>query len=115
MTRRPSRAAPGRTNDVTKDVPVLNDGAAVITTLKPLAIKPPKVKTPQCCVEVDPPSHATMWRRDRYKRLRPTFNADRCQRESVFEIDGKPYCRLHASGIALERWLNGELKVGVDR
>jgi len=31
------------------------------------------------------------------------------QRTSDFTIAGKPYCRLHASGVALEKWLKGEL------
>lgn len=81
----------------------------MIGEIKPKVIKPEPLHTPQCTMPVDPPTHATMWRRDRYKRLRPSFDPDRCQRESTIEIDGKPYCRLHAGGLALERWLRGEL------
>lgn len=81
-----------------------------VGVLKAKIIKPERVVTPQCCAEVEPPTHANMWRRDRYLKLRPTFDPDRCQRESTVEIDGKPYCRLHAGGIALDRWLSGNLK-----
>jgi len=47
-----------------------------------------------CYASVDPPSHAP----------------DCCQRDSSIVIDGKNYCRLHAGGIALDRWLRGEIK-----
>jgi len=77
--------------------------------LKPLAVKPIRVETPQCCVEVTPPTHAPHWRRDRYKKLRPDFSPDHCQRESVFEIEGRPYCRIHAGQRALDMWLAGRL------
>lgn len=80
-----------------------------IDVLKPKIIKPERVETPQCCAEVDPPTKASMWRRDRYKKLRPHFDPDRCQRESTVEIDGKAYCRGHAGGMALDRWLKGDL------
>jgi hypothetical protein len=80
-----------------------------ISAIKPKVIKPEPRHTPQCCVPVDPPTHAEMWRRERYTRTRPSFDPDRCQRESVIDIDGNHYCRLHAGGIALERWLKGEL------
>lgn len=81
----------------------------MIGTVKPQVIKPARVVTPQCCVEVDPPTHAQMWRRDRYKKLRPQFDPDRCQHESTVEIDGKHYCTAHAGRIALDRWLKGDL------
>lgn len=77
--------------------------------LKPHVIKPKRVETPQCCVPVDPPTHAQHWRRDRYKKLRPHFDPDQCQRESTMMIDGKPYCRIHAGQLALEKWMTGEL------
>ncbi|MER9176202.1 hypothetical protein NKH72_21740 [Mesorhizobium sp. M0955] len=82
-----------------------------VSVLKPKIIKPERVVTPQCCAEVEPPTHATMWRRDRYKKLRPQFDPDRCQRESTLDIEGKPYCRIHAGQLALDRWLSGELVV----
>lgn len=81
----------------------------MIAEIKPKVIKPDPAHTPQCCMPVEPPTHANMWRRDRYKRLRPTFDPDKCQRESTIEIDGQPYCRLHAGGVALDRWLSGRL------
>lgn len=81
----------------------------MITQIKPKVIKYEPLHTPQCSADVDPPTHANMWRRDRYKKLRPTFDPDKCQRESTIEIDGKPYCRLHAGGLALDKWLNGKL------
>lgn len=77
--------------------------------LKPITIKPARIETPQCCVPVDPPTHAEHWRRERYKKLRPHFDPDHCQRESSFQIDGKFYCRIHAGQLSLERWLKGEL------
>lgn len=82
----------------------------MLTVLKPQRVIPKPVETPQCCVEVGPPSHATMWRLERYAKLRPHFNANLCQRESVFQHDGKCYCRIHAGQLALELWLNGRLK-----
>lgn len=78
-------------------------------SLKPRVIKPARVITPQCCAPVEPPTHATMWRRDRYKKLRPEFNPDLCQRESSLSIHDKPYCRIHAGGLALDMWLTGQL------
>jgi hypothetical protein len=81
-----------------------------IGTVKPQIIKPARVVTPQCCVTVEPPTHATMWRRDRYKRLRPHFNPDHCQHESTVEIDCDHYCTAHAGKIALDRWLSGKLR-----
>ncbi|WP_316397326.1 hypothetical protein [Bradyrhizobium sp. 33ap4] len=81
----------------------------MIGEIKAKIIKPARVVTPQCCAPVEPPTKATMWRRDRYLKLRPSFNPDACQRESTVEIDGKPYCRLHAGGLALDKWLKGEL------
>jgi len=79
--------------------------------ISPLRIKAPKpVATPQCSAPVDPPSHAPAWRRERYMRLRPSYDPDCCQRDSSVVIDGKTYCRLHAGGIALDRWLRGEIK-----
>lgn len=81
----------------------------MISQIKPKVLKPEPTHTPQCCVPVDPPSHAQMWRRDRYVKLRPDFDPNRCQRESVVLIDGDHYCRLHAGGVALEKWLKGEL------
>lgn len=81
----------------------------MIKTLKPMLIKPAPVTTPQCCVPVAPPTRATMWRRERYKTLRPSFDPDRCQRESVVSVNGKHYCRIHAGVIALELWLSGDL------
>jgi hypothetical protein len=80
-----------------------------IGEIKIKVIRPEPVHTPQCCMKVDPPTHANMWRRDRYKTLRPTFDPDLCQRESTVRIDGKPYCRIHAGGIALDRWIKGKL------
>lgn len=81
-----------------------------VTVLKPRVVKPEPVSTPQCCVKVKPPTHAPMWRRNRYESLRPSFDASLCQRESVVEIDGKHYCRIHAGQRALEKWVNGELQ-----
>lgn len=81
----------------------------MIDEIKAKVIRPEPLHTPQCSAPVEPPTHATMWRRDRYIRLRPHMDPDRCQRESTIEIDGKPYCRLHAGGIALDRWLGGKL------
>jgi hypothetical protein len=80
-----------------------------LTALKPIIVKPARVSTPQCCVPVAPPTHAEMWRRDRYKKLRPKFDADRCQRESILKIDGKCYCRIHAGQLALDLWMKGDL------
>lgn len=78
--------------------------------LKPTIIRPKQQATPQCCVEVEPPTKATMWRRERYVRLRPDYNPDLCQKPSTIEIDGKCYCMAHAGKIALEKWIVGDLE-----
>ena len=77
--------------------------------LKVRIIKPERIVTPQCSVIVPPPSHSEIWRRERYKKLRPNFDPDKCQLESSYEIKGKCYCTRHASIIALEMWITGEL------
>lgn len=60
----------------------------------------------QCEETVLPPTHDNDWRRRNYKGPYP----DNCRRMSAVEIDGRHYCRLHAGGIALERWLSGRLR-----
>jgi hypothetical protein len=80
---------------------------AVIKPVKPIRIKPVHVPTPQCCVEVKWPDND--WRRERYKKLRPTFDPDHCQHESSFDIDGNLYCKLHAGQVALDKWVRGLL------
>jgi hypothetical protein len=77
--------------------------------LKPIIVKPEPVRTPQCCIPVDPPTRAQHWRRDRYEKLRPEFDASLCQRESVIQHNGKHYCRVHAGQLALNMWLAGDL------
>lgn len=82
--------------------------------VKPVRVKPEPVRTPQCCVKVDPPQHNKDWRRvkpvrARYEKLRPHFDPGRCQLESTVAIDGKYYCTGHAGKIALGLWLSGEL------
>lgn len=81
----------------------------MIETLKPVVIKPARIVTPQCSAVIPADSRFEQWRKGRYSRLRPHMNAECCQRESIVQIDGKPYCRLHAGGMALEKWLSGEL------
>lgn len=79
----------------------------MIRALKAAPVKPARVVTPQCCTEVATPMHNTHWRRDRYERTGNDPN--RCQRESVVEINGKHYCRLHGGALALALWLNCKL------
>jgi len=81
----------------------------MINRIKPKVVKFQPTRTTQCCVNVDPPVHDDMWRRDAYKKLHPSFDPDKCQRESTVVIDGKPYCRIHADAEALSRRLNGKL------
>lgn len=81
---------------------------------KPLILKPriqqhPRVETPQCSATVPPPTHSEQWRLGRYKELRPHYDPTKCQRESTLSIDKKPYCRIHAGQIALEKWMKGEI------
>lgn len=75
---------------------------------KPTVIKPLPVKTPQCCAVVTLPT-AQAYLVERYKRLRPEYDPNRCQKPSTVEIDGKHYCRSHAGQIALEKWIVGDL------
>jgi len=80
-----------------------------LTTLKLFVIKPERVVTPQCITVIPADTRFEEWRKGRYQKLRSHLDASRCQRESVVTIDGKPYCRLHAGGVALDKWLAGEL------
>lgn len=80
-----------------------------ISTLKPIVVKPERVVTPQCSAVIPADTRFEEWRKGRYQRLRPHLDHTRCQRESVVQIEGKPYCRLHAGGLALDRWLKGDL------
>lgn len=80
-----------------------------IARLKPFVVKPEPVKTPQCSVVVPANSHFDEWRKGRYQQLRPHMKPEQCQRESVVQIDGKHYCRIHAGKLALDLWLSGKL------
>ena len=80
-----------------------------LEVLKPIRVKPERIITEQCCVEVNSPSHDLEWRKKFYSRRHSRFDYRRCQRESVVVIDGQSYCQLHGGKIALEKWLNGEL------
>lgn len=81
-----------------------------IKGLKAIHIKPERIITPQCSTVIPANSHFEAWRKDRYKKLRPDMDPERCQRESTVKIDGKPYCSNHAGKIALKLWLSGKLK-----
>lgn len=59
----------------------------------------------QCEQVVLPPTHDNDWRRRNYEGPYP----DRCRRMSAIVIDERCYCRLHAGGVALEKWLAGRL------
>lgn len=79
------------------------------TMLKPKIIKPARVVTPQCCIEIDPPLHAPEWRKNRYSKLRPSYDPTLCQHPSVLEYQGKHYCGRHAGVLALDLWVSGKL------
>lgn len=74
-------------------------------TFREIAPPPPRVARPMCC---NPASDDTVrlidWRSRRYGA-----EASHCQRLARYEIDGKPYCSLHAGRIALQRWRDGAL------
>ncbi|UFW91035.1 hypothetical protein BjapCC829_21850 [Bradyrhizobium barranii] len=81
----------------------------MIRPVKPVFVKPARVVTPQCCIEPDDNDRMRLWRQERYRQLRPDFDPQKCQRESVVEIDGKHYCGSHAGKVALNKWLSGDL------
>lgn len=81
----------------------------MISSLKPIVIRPVRVETPQCSAVVPATTSHEIWRKGRYAKLRPHMDPTCCQRESSIEIDGKPYCRRHAGNIALDMWLQGKL------
>ncbi|HEV2155432.1 hypothetical protein [Bradyrhizobium sp.] len=81
----------------------------MISKLKQTPPPPERVITPQCTTVVPANTHFETWRKGRYADLRPHTDPARCQRESVVEIDGKPYCTLHGGKVALAKWLKGEL------
>lgn len=67
---------------------------------------PPPPRTPRCDATVNSVGdHDRRWREGRYG-LTDTF---RCTRDSVVEIDGHHYCRLHGGHVALDMLLDGRL------
>lgn len=74
-----------------------------ILRLRPAREDPPMI---QCEATVLPPTHDNDWRRRNYQGPYP----DHCRRMSAITIDGRSYCRLHAGGLALEKWLSGQLR-----
>lgn len=62
---------------------------------------PPKPDTPQCAMPVSDPPGATRpnWRQWRYGEN--GSDPTRCQRRSVVEIDGEPFCGIHGGQVAL--------------
>lgn len=81
-----------------------------IKKLKVVSTPPKRLVTPQCSTVIPANSHFEAWRKERYKKLRPDMDPERCQRESTVQISGKPYCSNHAGKIALKLWLDGKLK-----
>lgn len=75
--------------------------AVTIQRLRPARTDPPLIR---CEAIVEPPTHD-----DQYRRRRFPDKPDQCRRMSAIVIDDRCYCRLHAGGIALERWLLGKL------
>lgn len=79
------------------------------TKLKPFPADPlpPSPRTPRCEANVSKWStHEEEWRTQRYgKSDRPL----QCSRESVVEIEGKHYCRIHGGYRALDMLLEGKL------
>lgn len=69
--------------------------------MRPARTDPPMVR---CEALVEPPTHD-----DAYRRRRWPDRPEQCRRMSSIIVDERCYCRLHASGIALERWLAGKL------
>lgn len=65
--------------------------------LKPVVIRPARVVTPQCVVEVSTAGHDAEWRQRWYGKRHPDKDPMRCQHESAVEI-------------ALDRWLSGKLR-----
>lgn len=59
----------------------------------------------QCSAETftDPRQRARMV--ERYKRLRPHYDPDKCQRCATVTVNGKPMCKIHAGRIALREML----------
>jgi hypothetical protein len=81
-----------------------------LSAVKPIVVKPARVVTPQCCVEIPANTHHERWRQERYAKMRPHWKPTHCQHESTVEIDGLHYCTAHAGKIALDRWLSGKLR-----
>lgn len=59
----------------------------------------------RCEAIVAPPTHD-----DQYRRRRWPDKPEQCRRMSAIVIDDRCYCRLHAGGVALDRWLLGKLR-----
>lgn len=75
------------------------------------SIRPDRDPTPhvQCCVvPVEQPGapiprHNRLWQAERERRL--GYKREQCQRRARYEINGQPYCPLHAGQIALREML----------
>lgn len=59
----------------------------------------------RCEAEVTDATAQDDWRRRRWPD-RP----HQCRRMSAIVIDERSYCRVHAGGVALEKWLAGTLR-----
>lgn len=82
-----------------------------ISSRKPLPVPNPSVPYIQCSADVKEiiSNRLVKWRQDRFLLRHPGGDPLKCQHGATVEIDGKFYCTKHGGGIALRRWLNGEL------
>ncbi len=56
---------------------------------------------PQCSAKIDDPIKRRGWRQQYYEK-RTDIDSTRCVRNSTIELNGRPYCRLHAGSIAID-------------
>lgn len=75
------------------------------------AAPPPGPPTGQCSYFVPDPPGIPGWRLrefESHSALRGKVHTN-CMRDSVIEIEGKPYCRIHGGFIMLGLWEEGRL------
>ena len=83
----------------------------MIKALRPTVIKLEPVVTPLCDAVVSDQegTHGYNWRVNNYGKRDPDRDPLLCRHHSVVRVGKKHYCRRHASALALQMWLRGEL------
>lgn len=67
-------------------------------------------RTPPCeAMVADTTEHGRAWRKRRHEEQGVERGELQCCRDSVVELDGRNYCRIHGGFVALDMYLKGVL------